>query len=799
MQKATLVLISAVLLLPLVVFAQLSAPKIENVYGGRINAITGYSLSADSTRIFISTESANSVFYTDVHRNAASEWIFEKFTVIPGLDAVAGYGPWIQKMAVHPESQTLYFAPFTGLHKFHSGRMGIEFSIIMPGNINAFLVVDSRLFVLTGNNLHFGSLDGSGNLLSGTGSPLILPSAEPFTHLQVHPLDSTLYVFANGNVLQMLRSSDEVSSISAATTFANITPGSLNPSVDWLAFGIAPDGRAFLGGTDWAQKFIAYSDNDTSWVEYDTGLGGVAGGNFAFSGDSASYSVFFSSAYNSKKGESGHWQRFGLPAQAGEPGGFETHPNDGAVFVDPSFGNIVYMTTDQGIGASTDSGASIFEINDGVEAVQISDFDMTSSKNTAWLASKAGIRKVTNYRTSPLWTHAIFPNNDGSPYYSCEMIPDDTNTVYVGNARVYKTTNSGDAWTQVFSLEAPPYNLFMPGPRVEAIEVCDYDHDVVFAGYHDQTLGHGGLFYTKDAGANWQQILIEASTIGQDVDVSDVVFSLEGSDTVAYVGVEYDLNNPKGRSIYKLTKNGDNWTVAQDMGPATTSTGTAITATIRDLQVSVTSDTIYAAGADAGANHPVAYFKPLNGSGLWTPLPTDGFPFESYKQASAITVGIDTVYCAVDNEIYYLPVGDSEWKLGYTYPVGIRINVLYFDDLLVGTETGLYGHSGLGDPTPVENSRDETPASPTDFVLHQNYPNPFNPSTVIRYQLAQDSRVTIKVFDILGREVATLVNEFRPAGSYRITFDASHLSNGIYFYQIMTDHFKAARKMILAK
>ena len=70
------------------------------------------------------------------------------------------------------------------------------------------------------------------------------------------------------------------------------------------------------------------------------------------------------------------------------------------------------------------------------------------------------------------------------------------------------------------------------------------------------------------------------------------------------------------------------------------------------------------------------------------------------------------------------------------------------------------------------------------FTLEQNYPNPFNPSTVISYQLPVSSDVTLKVYDVLGNEVATLVNEEKSAGSYEVEFSADGLTSGIYFYKL---------------
>jgi len=90
-----------------------------------------------------------------------------------------------------------------------------------------------------------------------------------------------------------------------------------------------------------------------------------------------------------------------------------------------------------------------------------------------------------------------------------------------------------------------------------------------------------------------------------------------------------------------------------------------------------------------------------------------------------------------------------------------------------------------------------------DYKLYQNYPNPFNPSTIINYQIPKGSFVSLKIYDVLGNEISTLVNGFKTAGSHSITFDASSykggFSSGIYFYRLTAGGFVQARKMILAK
>jgi len=87
----------------------------------------------------------------------------------------------------------------------------------------------------------------------------------------------------------------------------------------------------------------------------------------------------------------------------------------------------------------------------------------------------------------------------------------------------------------------------------------------------------------------------------------------------------------------------------------------------------------------------------------------------------------------------------------------------------------------------------------TDYSLNQNYPNPFNPTTTIEYNLPKEGFVSLKVYDILGKEIVSLVNESQSKGKHSIVLDASHLASGLYFYQIQSNEFSFIRKMILTK
>jgi hypothetical protein len=99
--------------------------------------------------------------------------------------------------------------------------------------------------------------------------------------------------------------------------------------------------------------------------------------------------------------------------------------------------------------------------------------------------------------------------------------------------------------------------------------------------------------------------------------------------------------------------------------------------------------------------------------------------------------------------------------------------------------------------TSVEHANSDFKIS--SYVLFDNYPNPFNPTTTISYQLPKQSKVLIRICDILGREISKLVNEVKSAGKYSIVFDGDNLSSGVYFYQLITDEKVISKKFALIK
>jgi photosystem II stability/assembly factor-like uncharacterized protein len=122
-----------------------------------------------------------------------------------------------------------------------------------------------------------------------------------------------------------------------------------------------------------------------------------------------------------------------------------------------------------------------------------------------------------------------------------------------------------------------------------------------------------------------------------------------------------------------------------------------------------------------------------------------------------------------------------------------------FIDANTGTVVGGYGtilRTTTGGVTAVRNNLAQMP---NQFALEQNYPNPFNPTTVIRYTLPRNSLVTVKVYDALGREMQTLVNEHQTEGNQSVTFSASGLPSGVYFYKLQTGSYSAVKRLVLLK
>jgi hypothetical protein len=181
--------------------------------------------------------------------------------------------------------------------------------------------------------------------------------------------------------------------------------------------------------------------------------------------------------------------------------------------------------------------------------------------------------------------------------------------------------------------------------------------------------------------------------------------------------------------------------------------------------------------SDQGINHPILQWL---SNGFNT-----GYPIDR-KSGNGDWNRIDT---ALTN---YFVDGDITWPGGnQSHQISYRVWGLN-GTIMSATHSNV--ESIFIDP---ELQKKAISGSPAVFTLNQNYPNPFNPTTFISYQLPAAGHATLKVYDVLGREIKTLVNEFKLAGKYQIEFEASNLSSGVYFYKINAGDFYDIKEMIL--
>jgi len=163
-----------------------------------------------------------------------------------------------------------------------------------------------------------------------------------------------------------------------------------------------------------------------------------------------------------------------------------------------------------------------------------------------------------------------------------------------------------------------------------------------------------------------------------------------------------------------------------------------------------------------------------NGNGAFRLSTTGGLEALNQVYASLLTPGSD-LYTAWDIS------SDGQYIVGY----GLNTETNQDEGYILA----INGISSVNDQQ----------SFPNDFVLNQNYPNPFNPSTIISFSIPNEEFVSLRVFNSLGEEIAELLNETKPMGNYSVTFDASELTSGVYFYRLQAGEFSTTKKLLLQK
>jgi plastocyanin len=156
-----------------------------------------------------------------------------------------------------------------------------------------------------------------------------------------------------------------------------------------------------------------------------------------------------------------------------------------------------------------------------------------------------------------------------------------------------------------------------------------------------------------------------------------------------------------------------------------------------------------------------------------------------HTTTSDVTSGIDSWNSPITSTIrvFSKVISNEGLHRYYCVPHGSPGGVGMAGTITVLSTTSVYGKTN----------------TPLSFQLFQNYPNPFNPSTTIEYYIAEHSFVLLKIYNIIGTEITTLVSEIKPAGFFKASFNANELASGVYFYRLQAGNFSEVKKMILSK
>lgn len=335
----------------------------------------------------------------------------------------------------------------------------------------------------------------------------------------------------------------------------------------------------------------------------------------------------------------------------------------------------------------------------------------------------------------------------------------DANTAFVTTSPsatfIYKTTNAGANWTQVYTLA---------GGFINAIEMTS-----ALTGYAegDPVGGTWTILTTVDGGNTWVRMPTEPTQAGAEAGWNN---SFQAMGTNIWFGT----NNTR---VYRSSDLGLTWSFA------------ATTGTVNTYGVHFNNSLNGVAGGNAGV-----YTTDGGVTWLTSPVPGTG------NITGGIAGGNDNFWVCRGTSLYRSSDNGATW---ITTAVHTAAGTLWDMDMKVNDcPTGwAVGASGViakvtGTIVGITNVGSEVPSS---YLLKQNFPNPFNPTTNIHFAIPQSGLVTLKVFDIAGREISTLVNEVRAAGSYIVDFNASELSSGAYFYRIESGNFVDTKKMMLIK
>ena len=372
----------------------------------------------------------------------------------------------------------------------------------------------------------------------------------------------------------------------------------------------------------------------------------------------------------------------------------------------------------------------------------------TTDKGKSWRSQNSNVNNSI---------HSLYFLNDQRGFaLSYEF--DNTPPAYFGT-RVLTTSNGGNTWNQ---------SLF-PDSNVFLSSIYFIDSLKGFTGG-----SNGIIFYTTNTGQTWMESVID-SGFAFGFPIIDIEFY---DNEIGFAsGGSFDIAG----QMFKTTDGGLNWK-SVIVGPEP----------VLDLHI-VDSLNILCAGGDFEYGASIVSTTNSGANWIYNELGVFGISNAiGYRTQNEIWVSmnlIDSFLLSTD--------GGYNWDLLPT-PGSSIISDMTFSDYRNGWAVGKNGVI-LKYNSSLINIFNTVNFTPEHFTLYQNYPNPFNPNTNLEFGISKSGFVTLKVYDVLGNEVAVLVNENKAPGYYNIQFDGSDLSSGVYYYRLESSGFVQTKRMMLLK
>lgn len=444
--------------------------------------------------------------------------------------------------------------------------------------------------------------------------------------------------------------------------------------------------------------------------------------------------------------------------------------NDNAGFAVSSLNNAIIRTTNGGFNWELPSGTSTsfnwVQKSPNGSGIGNNLCMHPKNRNSAYVVY--GNKVYVSRDRGESWTQ-IATISIGSRAHSFYVSPVDTNiwvcAIESSPDKVVRTTNYGATWSTIISYDFSTY-----GQPLE----MDQNNPSVF--YYAPTNTSGtGLFKSTDNGATFNLVApYGISSVGSPC---DLIVMWDSSDVI-FMGDD-------GAEIYKTTNGGLNWSIVK---PGTSSEIPSMCNSVFDQSICYAT-TWGNTQVYRTMNHGDAWSIVSNnsGSGWGSDLcheDPDVVLTGNYGSQAYLTTNGGANFFNINTGLSGAGAGimvpDRGWMLNMQTGSLFKLNIVY--SVVTSANENLL-----------------STAVPGDFELYQNYPNPFNPETKIKFSLPNSGNITLKVYNGIGKEVETLSEGFRNAGTYEVSFDASSLSSGVYFYTLTADGVKQTKKFMLLK